>query len=271
MSIATGWAEAFWERAAPAPGDAPVAFGGSLSPDDLLAAYRQGLLPMPCDNDEDAAVNELLYADGVRAGRIPVIPGRTPAYALAWWSPDPRPLLTMDSLRLGSGLTKTLRTRRRWTCTVNRAFVDVLSGCRRGREPRWLTDELVSLMTGLHYVGWYHSVEVWSGSTLVGGAIGLGQGTVFSCDTMFGAKSGASPIALADLVIRLRDGPDAVLDLQWDSAHVRRIGARFIERAAYVRMLGCTPTTISLPAERRSVDDILFRLRGRSATPVRSL
>jgi leucyl/phenylalanyl-tRNA--protein transferase len=180
----------------------------------------------------------MLYGERVSAGEIPMVDGAADPYALAWWSPDPRPVITMADVALGSGLTKTLRTRRRWTTTVNRAFDRVLAECRRGRQPQWLTDELVDVLTELHEQGWYHSIEVWSGTDLVGGALGLGTSGVFSADTMFYLESGASQIALAELTVRLTGTSARWLDLQWDSPHVRRLEAVYVERGGWERV-GC--------------------------------
>ena len=263
MSPTTDWAERFWRRTDPAiSGDRPVAFGGSLTAPALLSAYRNGLLPMPAESAEDAEVNALLYRDDVLAGEISVV--GSGGFDLAWWWPDPRPVLTAATVRLGHGLTKTLRSRRYWHTTVDQAFGDVLAGCRADREPRWLTDELVEVLTELHAHGWYHSVETWADADLVGGAAGIGVGGVFSCDTMFHRQSGASQIALADLAVRLADTSAGLLDLQWDHPHVRRIGARFVPRSDYLR-LAAAGTPVVVPGEARTVAELLDRLRGRPA------
>jgi leucyl/phenylalanyl-tRNA--protein transferase len=263
--MTAGWMEALWRLGGrEPPGDAPVAFGGCLSAMALLTAHRNGLLPMPCDTDDDVALNELLYADRLVPQCIRLVAGHEPAYGLAWWSPDPRPVLTVSSLRLGTGLTKTLRARRRWSTTVDRAFDRVVLACRAHREPRWLVDPLVELLSDLHRQGWYHSVEVWAGQELVGGAIGLGLGGVFSSDTMFHLASGASQIALADLVVRLADTQATVLDLQWDSPHVRRLGAVLMDRRNYLNLVAAKGGRVAISTETRSVDDLLASLRNRT-------
>jgi leucyl/phenylalanyl-tRNA--protein transferase len=258
--------ETLWQYGEPGvPRTGPVAFGGQISSVALLAAYRQGLLPMPCQTTADVAVNELLYASDVATGRILTIGAGDPTFALAWWSPDPRPVLTMDTVRLGSGLAKVLRSRRRWTTTVDTAFERVLACCRGDREPCWLTDGLIAVMTELHQTGWYHSVEVWSGVDLVGGAVGLAAGGVFSCDTMFRSVGGASRIALVDLAARLATTPAPVLDLQWDSPHVRELGARYRRRRDYLPIAATMIDPVALPTHTRSVDDLLQELRHRTA------
>lgn len=248
------WIDGFWQRGElPPPQRGPVAFGGTVRPPDLLAAHSQALLAMPTDTAEDADVNRALYADGSGLRFVGV---REPSYELGWWSPDPRPVLTRDSVRIGAGLSATLRACQDWTTTIDRAFDTVLHACRAGREPRWLTDRLVASIGELHEQGWYHSVEVWSGSRLVGGAVGLGRGAVFSADTMFHRVSGASRIALIDLVARLADTPAQVLDLQWDSPHARRLGARLMPRPEYVALAARSTQRIVLPTSERCVADL---------------
>jgi len=162
-------------------------------------------------------------------------------------------------------LTKVLRTRRRWTVTVDRTFGRVLDGCRAGRDPRWLTGGLIAVMTSLHRQGWCHSVEVWAGTELVGGLVGLGMGLVFSADTMFCRAGGASQIALVALAVRLTETPVTVLDLQWDSPHVRRLGAASISRPAYLELANASTRPVDLSTRATTVDDILGWLRARTA------
>src|SRR5258707_15699613 len=82
-------------------------------------------------------------------------------------------------------------------------FGRVAEECRTGREPRWLTDTLLRTLAELHADGWAHSIEVWLGDTLAGGAIGIGIGGVISGDSLFGRHQGAARVAVADMAARL--------------------------------------------------------------------
>lgn len=205
-----------------APADGPVAFGGSLDAPTLLGAYRAGLFPFPADGPVLAAFNEARWADGPA-----VLVGGDDPYALAWWSPDPRPVLAVDRLR----------ARSRWTCTVGRAFGQVLEECRAGREPRWLTDELMATLGELHRDGRAVSGEVWEGDELVGGAYGIRVGPVLSLDSMFHRRPGAGTAALAGLAARFGAVGGRLLDAQWDSPHVRSLGAELLPRDRYLAVL----------------------------------
>ncbi|WP_407987548.1 leucyl/phenylalanyl-tRNA--protein transferase [Kitasatospora sp. CMC57] len=206
-----------------APADGPVAFGGTLDAATLLGAYRAGLFPFPAADPVLAAFNEARWADGPAA----LVGGDDP-YAVAWWSPDPRPVLAVDRLR----------ARPRWNCTVDRAFERVLEECRRDRRPRWLTDELTDALHDLRREGRAVSGEVWEGEELVAGVYGVAVGPVLSLDSMFHRRPGAGTAALAGLATRFAAVGGRLLDAQWDSPHIRSLGAELLPRERYLAVLG---------------------------------
>ncbi|MFJ1758544.1 leucyl/phenylalanyl-tRNA--protein transferase [Kitasatospora sp. NPDC088134] len=222
-----------------APGDGPVAFGGATTGAVLLAAVRRGLFPLPGD-DLAAAYREARYAADVASGRIGLLPGPAGAdpYALAWWCPDPRPVVASGAVHLSTRLRRGLRGRADWCTTADRAFAEVVAGCARGRRPVWLTPELRAALVELHRAGAAHSVEVWEGAALVGGVFGVAVGGVLSLDSMFRLRPGADRVAVADLGARFAAAGGCLLDLQWDGAHVRALGARPVARRDYLGALG---------------------------------
>lgn len=235
---------------AAAPADAPVAFGADLRPDLLLAAYRCGLFPVPAADEYAAAFNEARWEGA------PLLPGAGPdPYALAWWSPDPRPVLATDGVRLGSRLARRLRNRPSWWTSADRAFERVVTACAEGREPPWLTAELRVVLAELHRRGQAHSVEVWEDGDLVGGVYGVRAGPVLSLDSMFHRRPDAARVAVADLARRFAAAGGRLLDAQWDSPHVRSLGAVPMARAQYLLRLAAAgvPGPLSgraLPAGR---------------------
>ncbi|WP_371501629.1 leucyl/phenylalanyl-tRNA--protein transferase [Kitasatospora sp. NBC_00374] len=239
-----------------APADAPAAFCADLGADSLLAAYRSGLFPMPAADEYGRWMNEALYEDRVATGAIAVPggDGELP-YQVAWWSPDPRPVLIPGQARLGRRLARRLRNRLDWSTSVDRDFGRVVSQCAAGREPRWLTEELRRSLLALHERGWAHSVEVWQGPELVGGAFGVRAGPVLSLDSMFHRRPDASRVAVADLATRFGAVGGRLLDVQWDSPHIRSLGARPVPRQDYLDLLRSgppvgPPATDLLPAAR---------------------
>src|SRR5215469_14762639 len=154
-----------FELTAAPVGGHPVAFCADLSPASVLTGYRRGLIPFPADGEFVRDVNEFRYEDLVRSGTIALV-GDADPYQVAWWSPDPRPVIPVGAAHLTRNVRKLLRRGHECT-TANAAFRRVLEECRANREPRWLTDELLETLVELHSDGWAHSIEVWDGEDLV--------------------------------------------------------------------------------------------------------
>jgi leucyl/phenylalanyl-tRNA--protein transferase len=247
-----------WESFEIAPGasDSPVAFGADLSPASVLGAYRRGIIPFPAPDEHFRTINEFRFEDQVADGTIGLVgegvgggggPGDDP-YGVAWWSPDPRPVLSVGQIHLGRNVRKQLR-RGDLRTTANTSFRQVAEECRAGREPRWLTDALLHSLIELHQEGWAHSVEVWLDGELVGGAMGIGIGRTISGDSLFGRRPGAAAIAVADLAARLGQAGGLLVDAQWDSPFLRSLGAAPMPRERYLPVLGLSAEPVALPAQ----------------------
>jgi leucyl/phenylalanyl-tRNA---protein transferase len=171
-------------------------------------------------------------------------------------------------VHLGRNVRKQLR-RHDLRTTADAAFGRVARECRVGREPRWLTDPLLATLTSLHAGGWAHSVEVWRNGDLIGGAIGIGIGRVFSGDSLFGRSPGAAAIAVADLAARLDSAAldsaaagGLLIDAQWDSPFLRSLGAELLPRERYLPFLTSSAGRIALPGEPRPARRLLPADRG---------
>ena len=228
----------------------PVAFGADLSPASVLGAYRRGIFPLPAADEYFRTVNEVRYSGQVADGTIGLVGGgRDDPYLVAWWSPDPRPVIGVGQVHLGRNTRKWLR-RCAVRTTANTRFGQVAEECRAGREPRWLTDALLRTLTGLHAEGWAHSIEVWLDGDLIGGAMGIGTGRVISGDSLFGRYPGAARVAVADLAARLGLVGGGLVDAQWDSPFLRALGAEPVARERYLSLLARSGSAepIALPA-----------------------
>lgn len=241
---------AWWSTVDPAraPADAPAAFCPDLDPRTLLAAYAHGLFPLPAADLYGELLNETRYEPLVAAGAIALHgPGPTSPYTVAWWSPDPRPVIPTAT---GVPLSRRLRRRLRnsgWTTTADHAFPEVLAACAADRRPRWLTDDLQASLRELHTAGHAHSVEVRDREgELIAGAFGIRVGAVLSLDSMFHRRPDAARVALADLAARFAAAGGHHLDAQWDSPHIRTLGADPVPRADYLALLR-TPHTAGPP------------------------
>ncbi|HTO12328.1 MAG TPA: leucyl/phenylalanyl-tRNA--protein transferase [Candidatus Binatia bacterium] len=184
-----------------------LAEGGDLEPSTLVAAYRAGIFPWPCDEHE-----------------------------LLWWSPDPRAIVPLDGLHVSRSLARRLR-RPRVRVTLNAAFAEVIAGCA-DREETWITPRLRAAYARLHALGWAHSVEVWGeDGALAGGLYGVAVGGLFSAESMFHRARDASKVALVALVAHARRVGLALLDVQVPSAHLSSLGAVTIPRREYLARL----------------------------------
>jgi leucyl/phenylalanyl-tRNA--protein transferase len=239
------------------PVDGPVAFGADLSPASVLGAYRRGIIPLPAADEYLRTINEFRYEDLVADGTIALVGSWLgDPYQVAWWSPDPRPVIRAGQVHLGRNVRKQLR-RDDMRTTADTVFGRVAEECRTGREPRWLTDTLLCTLAELHAGGWAHSIEVWLGDTLAGGAIGIGIGGVISGDSLFGRHQGAARVAVADMAARLELAGGLLIDAQWDSPFLRSLGAEPVPREHYLPLLGHPAERIKLPSGPRPARRLL--------------
>ncbi len=188
-----------------------VAIGGDLSPKRLIAAYGSGLFPW--------------YSEGE-----PIL----------WWSPDPRFVLLPQELHISRSLRKFLK-KETYSCTLNKAFADVISSCatmpRHGQNGTWIVPEMQQAYTTLHSMGLAHSIEVWENGNLVGGLYGVALGRAFFGESMFHTRPQASKVAFVALVTMLQEQGFLVLDCQQETPHVKAFGARMIPRTEFLHIL----------------------------------
>src|SRR5260370_16073115 len=116
--------------------DGAVAFCADLSPDSVLGACKNGIFPFPAPDEYARDINEFRYEDQVSDGVIGLVGStRDDPYRVAWWSPDPRPVIKVGNIHLGRNVRKQLRRGRERT-TANDSFRRVARARRAGPEPR---------------------------------------------------------------------------------------------------------------------------------------
>ena len=188
--------------------DGLLAVGGDLTPARLLNAYRSGVFPW--------------YSDG---------------QPILWWSPDPRMVFRTDGVHLSSRFRRQLRGSG-WTLRADTAFDAVVSACaaapRPGQSGTWITQEMATAYGRLHRLGHAHSVEAFDGRTLIGGIYGVAVGCMFFGESMFSARPGGSKAALAGLAGLLAGWGWPLIDAQVENAHLVRLGAESMPRAAFL-------------------------------------
>lgn len=185
-----------------------VAVGGDLSPARLRAAYRAGIFPWFDDR---------------------VLP--------LWWSPDPRAVITGNSLHVARRLARTLRSGR-FRVTWDVDFAGVMRACGENRdEGTWITTDMLRAYCELHRLGDAHSVEAWMGDELAGGIYGVHVGGVFCAESMFHRRSDASKVALVALARRLFAAGVELIEVQFKTPHLASLGAVEWTRQTYLARL----------------------------------
>jgi leucyl/phenylalanyl-tRNA--protein transferase len=180
-----------------------------LTPELLLSAYSQGVFPMA-------------YDDGIY-----------------WFDPDPRAILPLDGLHISRSLARTLK-KGLFEIRVNTAFTAVMQPCATpaaGREETWISEEIIAAFTNLHNLRFAHSVEAWFEGKLVGGLYGVALRGLFAGESMFSRQKDASKVALVYLVDRLQERGFQLLDVQFMTEHLRRLGAIEVAQADYKKRL----------------------------------
>lgn len=177
-----------------------------IEPEFLLKAYQLGVFPMAMHDGE-----------------------------IAWFSPDPRGIIPLDTFHIPHGLQRVLK-KNIFEVRINHAFVETMAGCA-DRPSTWIDRAIVKSYTRLYEMGFAHSVETWRDGQLVGGLYGVAMGGAFFGESMFSRVPDASKVALTHLVQRMRDRGFQLLDTQWSTPHLRQFGCEDIPRSRYMRLL----------------------------------
>jgi len=191
-----------------------LAFGGDLSPERLLLAYKSGIFPW-FNIDE------------------PII----------WWSPDPRMVLFLDEFKVSKSMRNILN-RNVFKVTFNQDFSAVIRNCQKivrpGQDGTWISEQMISAYEKLHELGHAKSIEVWQEEVLVGGLYGVDLGHVFCGESMFSKVSNASKVSFISLVNQLKLQHYQLLDCQVYNEHLASLGCREINRGDFIKVVKMT-------------------------------
>jgi leucyl/phenylalanyl-tRNA--protein transferase len=206
-----------------------IAAGGDLSPARLVAAYRAGIFPW---YDQE-----------------PIL----------WWSPDPRAIITPQTLHVSRSLKRRL-LHCPYTVTCNRDPEGVLQGCADRAEGTWLDRGMREAYLRLCEAGHLLSFEVWqrdaSARQLVGGLYGVLVDGLFAAESKFHRSADASKVALVCAVTTMFARGLRLFDVQFTTEHLRTLGVFNISRAQYLDHLALARTT-RVPPAATSTDDLL--------------
>ena len=206
-----------------------------LTTKHLLEAYRCGIFPMAEARDSEE---------------------------LFWVEPKLRGILPLGSFHMPRELKKLIK-KERFRVTINKAFLKVMRLCgspAAGRQETWINEDILALYGQLHDQGHAHSIEVWEMGELAGGLYGVAIGGAFCGESMFYLKTGASKVALAYTVARLKAGGFVLFDVQFLTGHLKRFGAIEVDQDEYLRRLQealeVTPNFYSRP-EAAPMEEVL--------------
>ena len=184
----------------------------SLTPANIIKAYSIGIFPM-AENHSDKNI--------------------------FWIDPEKRGILPLECLHVSKSLRKTLR-REHFHVTYNHNFDHIIKECARlssTRSETWINQEIIEAYTDLHKMGYAHSVECWKKDKIVGGLYGISLGGAFFGESMFSRESNASKISLVHLVALLKDRGFVLLDTQFTTDHLEKMGVIEISRKTYHKKL----------------------------------
>lgn len=193
--------------------DGFLALGGDLDIDSLLLAYSRGIFPWPISEE----------------------------YPLAWFTPDPRGILSFEDLHISKSLQK-LINKNIYRVEYNHDFSEVIKQCciskNRKDNDTWITQEIIKAYTQLFYHGFAYCVEVYNvDNKLVAGLYGVSFGDYFSGESMFFLESNTSKIAVVSLMKHLKTKGIDWLDTQMVTPVLKTLGGKEIPRSDFLHMI----------------------------------
>ena len=188
-----------------------LAFGGDLSTERLLLAYKSGIFPW-FNEDE------------------PIL----------WWAPPERMVVNPNDYKISKSL-RNIINRDIFEVTINKDFEAVISNCqtvtRKGQNGTWITNDIIESYTKLNKLGSAMSFEVWQKNELVGGLYGVDLGDIFCGESMFSKVPNASKVAFVKLIEFLKTNSYKLLDCQVHNDHLEQLGAFEISRDTFMMIL----------------------------------
>ncbi|MGE5353401.1 MAG: leucyl/phenylalanyl-tRNA--protein transferase [Acidobacteriota bacterium] len=178
-----------------------------LEPENMLILYSRGAFPMA---DEE--------------GRID------------WYWPQTRTVIPLDNYNFPRSLRKFME-KSGFEYRYDYSYMRVIKGCA-GRETTWISDKLIKAYKRLHKAGHLHTVEAWKDDKIVGGLYGISYRGAFFGESMFSKTPQASKACLIKLIEHLNEKGFQLLDVQYQTEHLKMFGAVEITFQQYEELLG---------------------------------
>lgn len=190
------------------------AYGGEITPENLVKAYPMGIFPY------------FPYQDDI----------------IRWYAPQKRFVILPKDIII-SGSMKQIIKNKKYRCTINENFKETIWNCAKidGRIHEWgawLGPELIHVWLELNKRGYAKSVEVWNvENELVGGLYGFVINGCFFGDSMFSKESNTSKLALIHLARHMEEQGGKFIDCQLHTDHLASMGAKYISYDEYLETI----------------------------------
>ncbi len=210
--------------------DGCIATGGDLSVDRLLLAYSNGIFPWYA----------FRYSD------------------IEWFCPMQRFVIFPEEIHISHSM-RTLMNKSKYRMSINEAFGSVINNCsdlRIDEDYAWLGPDMKEAYKELHRQGFAASVEVWEQlekpilldperpitERFVGGLYGVTIGNAFFGESMCSLVPNASKLALIRLAQTMQKTGGRLIDCQFETAHLKSMGGRFISYDEYMKIISSSTT-----------------------------
>lgn len=168
-----------------------------LQPEMMLHLYTQGAFPM-ADSEEE----------------------------INWYMPEIRTVIPVDEFNVPRSLKKFLASGG-FEYKFDTCRLEIIKSCAE-REETWISNRLIEAYKNLIDLGFLHSVETYYGGKLVGGLYGIAYRGAFFGESMFSKMPQASKGAFVKLAERLKEKGFTLIDVQYQTEHLKMFGAREI-------------------------------------------
>ena len=165
---------------------------------------------------------------------------------IGWFCPQRRGVFLLygengvqPPMKISRSLRKSLG---KFSYSIDLAFEQVITRCADpARSGAWITPEIQEAYIELFRLGWAHSIEAWeiedNCRILAGGLYGVSIGGLFAGESMFHSRTDGSKAALYALISQMAKDGGLLIDAQWQTAHLKSLGAIELPRLDYLDLL----------------------------------
>ncbi len=154
---------------------------------------------------------------------------------IEWYFPQIRAIIPLDKYNIPRSVNQLIK-RKKFVIRFDCNPMQVIRNCAK-RERTWITKELIEAYERIYKLGYIHSVETYFMNQMVGGLYGVVIKGAFFGESMFSFHENASKVALAHLILHLKERNFKLLDVQIINPHLEMFGAVEIPMEEYQQLL----------------------------------